>query len=196
MGNGCELPPVERAKGLSPLRCANKSNEGKEIMSVDLAQMNRIHDLENEIDHAQMELKAIKERRTELVTELPEFTALETAQAAVKEAAVKLKLAIQDNRELNALHVEQGEVRYLLHDLKEMLSHHLVAYHDDTGRDVVRDREARNRHIELSARLSKPGKRVLDQERLPLGLSRHFGAKVEIPEAPTSKQLELIQENK
>lgn len=127
---------------------------------------------------------------------MDEFTALEEAQQAVKEAAAWLKMAIQDNREPNKLDVDRGEVAYMLCDLREILSHHLVAYHEDTGRDVVKDREARNRHIELTAKLSKPRKRVLDQERLHLGLSRHFGAKVEIPEAPAIKQLELIQETK
>ncbi|WP_026536952.1 hypothetical protein [Arthrobacter sp. 9MFCol3.1] len=103
-------------------------------MSLDIAQMNRIHELEKEIDQATADLKAIKERRTELVTELPEFAVLTEAQAAVKEAAVRLKLAIQDDRELGRLAVERGEVAYLLHDLKEQHSHSLIAYTQDTGR--------------------------------------------------------------
>jgi hypothetical protein len=163
-------------------------------MSVDMAQLQRIHSLEGETHVAELELKAIKERRTELVIELPEFKDLEQAQAAVKAAAVKLKLAIQDNRELNALYVERGEMAYHLHDLKEMHSHHLTAYTQDTGRDVIKDAQGRNRHIDLYARLSKPGKRVLDQAKLPF--SQHSGKRVAIPEAPAKKQLELIQENK
>lgn len=135
-------------------------------MSVDLEKLQRIHSLEGEIFATELELKAIKERRTELVTDLPEFTELEQAQAALRAASVKLKLAIRDNRELNALYVERGEVAYHLHDLKDMLSHHLTAYHQDTARDVIKDAQGRNRQIELSARLSKPSKRVLDQTRM------------------------------
>lgn len=46
-----------------------------------------------------------------------------------------------------------------------------MAYHEDTGRDVVKDHESRNRQIELKAKLGKP---TLDQARLPLGFGRHF----------------------
>jgi hypothetical protein len=44
-----------------------------------------------------------------------------------------------------------------LRDLKEMLSHQLVAYHEDTGRDVAKDHTSRNRQIELGPKLGKPG---------------------------------------
>ncbi|MDQ0672962.1 hypothetical protein QFZ36_000523 [Pseudarthrobacter siccitolerans] len=163
-------------------------------MAIDMAQVNRIHSLEGEIHVAELELKAIKERRTELVTDLPEYKELEVAQAAVKAASVKLKLAIQDDRELSVLHVDRGEVAYHLHDLREMLSHHLAAYAQDTARDVIKDFQGRNRQIEISAKLSKPGKRVLDQAKLPF--SQHFGVRQVIGEAPAAKQLELMQENK
>ncbi|MDN4611457.1 hypothetical protein [Arthrobacter burdickii] len=163
-------------------------------MSVDLAQLQRIHSLEGEIAAAELELRAVKERRTELITELPEFKDLENVRGMLRTAEVKLKLAIRDDRELNALYEQRGEVSYHLHDLRDMLSHHLVAYHPDTGRDVVKDSSARNRQIELSARLSKPGKRVMDQTKL--SFSQHFGVRVAIPEAPVAKQLELTQEKK
>lgn len=160
-------------------------------MAVDMAQLQRIYELEGEIQGAELALKAIKERRTELVTDLPAFTALDDAQQAVKEAAVRLKLAIQDNRELSALYVERGEVAYHLHDLKEMHSHHLTAYTQDTGRDVIKDALGRNRHIDLYARLSKPSKRVLDQAKLPF--AQHFGVRQVIAEAPVAKQLQLTE---
>jgi hypothetical protein len=40
--------------------------------------------------------------------------------------------------------------------LREILSHQLVAYHEDTGQDVVKDHESMNRQIELKAKLGKP----------------------------------------
>jgi hypothetical protein len=54
------------------------------------------------------------------------------------------------------------EAKFHRRDLGEILSHHLVAYHEDTGRDVIRDMESRNRKIELKAKLGKP---ALDQPR-------------------------------
>jgi hypothetical protein len=71
-------------------------------------------------------------------------------------------------------------------NLGEILSHHLVVYHDETGRDVIKDREATTRAIEFKAKIGKP---TLDQPRLPLGgpnkyLGQHFpipmGMKVEV----------------
>jgi hypothetical protein len=75
--------------------------------------------------------------------------------------------------------------------LREIPSHHLVAYHEDTGRDVVKGIDARTRQIELRAKLGKP---ALDQARLPLGLSRHLGQHVEIPAAPAPQHLEVTPE--
>jgi hypothetical protein len=88
-------------------------------------------------------------------------------------------LAIRNDSELNRLEVEIGEAKFHRRDLGEILSHHLVAYHEDTGRDVVRDMENRNRKIEFKAKLGKP---ALDQPRLPIGQSQHFGRHISIPE--------------
>jgi hypothetical protein len=162
-------------------------------MSVDLAQLQRIHDLETEIMTAELYVKAIRQQRTDLVADLPEYRALKEAQAALHAAEVNLKLAIQDDHELNRLKVDKGEAMYQLRDLKEQLSHNLTAYMEDTGRDVIKDSQARNRHIDLYARLSKPGKRVLDQTKM--SFSQHFGVRQPIPETPAVKQLELLKEN-
>jgi hypothetical protein len=68
------------------------------------------------------------------------------------------------------------EAKFRRRDLGEILSHHLVAYHEDTGRDGVRDMEDCNRKIEFKARLGKP---ALDQPRLPF--SQHIGRHFPIP---------------
>jgi hypothetical protein len=63
--------------------------------------------------------------------------------------------------------------------LGEILSHHLEAYHEDIGRDVIRHMESRNRKIEFKAKLGKP---ALDQPRLPLaGPSKYLGQHFSIP---------------
>jgi hypothetical protein len=147
-------------------------------MAVDMHALNNIHRLEVEIAAAIQSVKALLERREEIITDLAEYQALDEALVAVSEARALLKIAIRDNRQLNGLEVEIAEARFKLRDEREMLSHHLVVYTQDTGRDVLKDHEARTRQIELRAKL---GKRALDQERLPLGLSKHYGAHVEIP---------------
>ncbi|BCW78308.1 hypothetical protein NicSoilC5_03270 [Arthrobacter sp. NicSoilC5] len=56
----------------------------------------------------------------------------------------------------------------------------------------MQDSDGRNRKIELTAKLSRANKRVLDQTKM--SFSQHFGNRIAIPEAPAAKQL-LITEN-
>lgn len=148
-------------------------------MSIDMQQLAAIHRIETEVEESVRAVKELLEQRTALIEDLYEYTRLEEALAAVKEARVRLNLALRDNRELAKLEVDIAEARFSLRDEREILSHHLVVYTQDTGRDVVKDHEARTRQIELKAKL---GKRALDQERLPLGLNKHLGEHVAIPD--------------
>jgi hypothetical protein len=160
-------------------------------MAVDMEQLQRIHRIEGEVKAAEQSVKELKQQRLDLILELPEYQALQDALAAVREAKALLKIAIRDDRELNALEVERAEEAFKLRDLREILSHHLVAYHEDTGRDVVKGIDARTRQIELKARLGKP---TLDQARLPLGFGRHFGQHVDIPTPPPAQHLDVTPE--
>ena len=148
-------------------------------MAVDMQQLQAIHHRETEIDESVKSIKALQDQRSDLIEDLDEYKALEEALATAREARVRLKIAIRDNRELARVEVEAAEERFRLRDLREILSHHLVVYTQDTGRDVVKDREAHNRQIELRAKL---GKWALDQVRLPLGINRHLGQHIAIPE--------------
>lgn len=148
-------------------------------MAVDITMLHAIHRIENEIDDSVKAVKALLEQRNTLVEDLDEYKALEDALAAVKICRERLKIAIRDNRELNGVEVDIAEAKFKLRDEREILSHHLVVYTQDTGRDVVKDHESRTRQIELKAKL---GKRALDQERLPLGLSKHLGEHIAIPD--------------
>src|SRR3954451_10930732 len=106
-------------------------------MSVNMEQLERIHRIETEIDQSVKAAKTLLEQKAELIEDLDEYKALEDALAAVKEARVRLRLAIGDNRELAKVEVDTAEERFKLRDLREILSHHLVVYTQDTGRDVV-----------------------------------------------------------
>ncbi len=148
-------------------------------MAADIVLIQAIHRIETELADSVKGVKALIEQRSDLITDLDEFKALEDALAAVKAARYKLRLAIQDNRELNKLEVDISEAKFKKRDLGEILSHHLVVYTKDTGRDVVRDRDGLTRQIELKA---KEGKPTLDQPRLPLGINRHLGERQAIPD--------------
>lgn len=150
-------------------------------MAVDMQALQAIHRIETEMEESAKAVKVLLEQRSDMITELDEYKALAAALAAVKAARSRLKIAIGDNRELNKLEVDIAEAKFKKRDLGEILSHHLVVYTQDTGRDVVKDHAARTRQIELKAKLGKP---TLDQTRLPLGINRHLGERQAIPEGP------------
>jgi hypothetical protein len=152
--------------------------KGNDVVSMDLEQTNRIIAIDVELETSTREIKRLSDIRKGLIEDLPEYQALEAAVMAVRECRERLRLAIRDNRELAKVEVDTAEERFKLRDLREILSHHLVVYTQDTGRDVVKDHEAHTRQIELKAKL---GKRALDQARLPLGINKHLGQHVEIP---------------
>jgi hypothetical protein len=146
-------------------------------MAVDLQQLNEIHQLENEVDQARGGVKALVDSRTSLIEGLPEYQALEEARAALEAAKAKFKIAVRDNRDVAKLDVEIAEARFDLRDLREILSNTLVLYTQQTGKVVIKEHD-RTRQIELRARISK---RLLGQERLPLGINRHLGEHFPIP---------------
>jgi hypothetical protein len=147
------------------------------MMPVDLQQLNEIHRLEGEVDQARAGVKARIEQRTSLIEGLTEYQALEEAQAALESAKARFKIAVRDNREVAKLDVEIAEARFDLRDLREILSNTLVLYTQQTGKVVLKEHD-RTRQIELRARISK---RLLGQERLPLGINRHLGQHFPIP---------------
>jgi hypothetical protein len=146
-------------------------------MPIDLQQLNEIHRLEGEVDQARGGIKRLVRDRVDLIEALPEYQALEEARAAVEAAKAKLKIAVRDNRDLAKIDVEIAEARFDLRDLREILSHTLVLYTQQTGNVVIKEHD-RTRQIELRARISK---RLLGQERLPLGPDKYLGQHFPIP---------------
>jgi hypothetical protein len=154
-------------------------------MSVDMQQLQAIHHLQGEVSEADREVKTLVDDYEQQLADLPEQQAVSDAEQALKEARDRLKITIASDPDLAKLADRIDEAKFHRRDLGEILSHHLVAYHEDTGRDVIRDMESRNRKIEFKAKLGKP---ALDQPRLPLGgpnkyLGQHFpipvGMKIE-----------------
>jgi hypothetical protein len=154
-------------------------------MAVDLQQLQAIHHLQGEVSDADREVKTLVEDYEQQLADLPEQQAVDEAERALKEARDRLKITIASDADLAKLADRIDDAKFRRRDLVEILSHHLVVYHDETGRDVIKDREATTRAIEFRAKLGKP---TLDQPRLPLGgpnkyLGQHFpipvGMKVE-----------------
>jgi CRISPR/Cas system CMR subunit Cmr4 (Cas7 group RAMP superfamily) len=149
-------------------------------MSVDLQQLQAIHHLQGEVSEADREVKTLVEDYEQQLADLPEQQAVDEAERALKEARDRLKITIASDSELAELADQIDEAKFKRRDLGEILSHHLVVYHDETGRDVIKDREATTRAIEFKAKLGKP---TLDQPRLPLaGPNRYLGQHFPIPE--------------
>ena len=151
-----------------------------------MQQLQSIHHLQGEVSEAEREVKTLVEDYEQQLADLPEQQAVDEAERALKEAKALLKLTIVSDPDLAKLSDRIDEAKFKRRDLGEILSHHLVVYHDETGRDVIKDREATTRSIEFKAKLGKP---TLDQPRLPLAgpnkyLGQHFpitvGMKVEV----------------
>ena len=142
-------------------------------MAVDLQQLQAIHHLQGEVGDADREVKTLVEDYEQQLADLPEQQAVDEAERALKEARDRLKITIASDADLAKLADRIDEAKFRRRDLVEILSHHLVVYHDETGRDVIKDREATTRAIEFKAKLGKP---TLDQPRLPLaGPSKYLG---------------------
>ena len=129
-------------------------------MSVDMAQLAQIHHLQGEVSEADREVKTLVEDYEQQLADLPEQQAVDEAERALKEARDRLKITIASDPDLAKLADRIDEAKFHRRDLGEILSHHLVAYHDETGRDVIKDRKATTRAIEFKAKLGKP---ALDQ---------------------------------
>jgi hypothetical protein len=193
MDGGDELPPPQRVQPVPAMHrpgAADKSNqEGKVKMSVNLEQLQRIQDLMDEFIATKRELKDINRA----IAELPEAVALKEAEAALVAATENLRLAMKNDRDYARLAVQKGDMVWHLRDLKDQLSNHIRAYHEDSGRDVVPDR-AKVPHAIVATYSLEWKKPALDQPKLPL--SQHFGVRQVIGEAPAARQLQIIQENK
>lgn len=148
-------------------------------MSVDLAQQARIQQIDTDLLEANRTVKTLVEAREALLADVPEYQTLLDAERAVEEAKERLKLATRDMTDLAKIEVDLAEARFDQRDLREQYSHHLIAYIQETGREVVRDRDGVNHAIELRAKKGKP---ALDQPRLPLGINKHLGQRQPIPE--------------
>ena len=147
-------------------------------MTVDIQQLQAIHHLQGEVSEADREVKTSLRTTSSSWPICPSNKPSDEAEQALKEARDRLKITIATDPDLAKLADRIDEAKFHRRDLGEILSHHLVAYHEETGRDVIRDMETRNRKIEFKARLGKP---ALDQPRLPLGINRHLGQHFPIP---------------
>jgi NADPH:quinone reductase-like Zn-dependent oxidoreductase len=97
----------------------------------DLQLLQAIHRIESELDQVSREVKQLEGGRVALIANLPESRALAEALRALYEA--RLRIAVRENREGNKLEVDLAEVRFKRRDLKDIHSHHLVVYTQDTG---------------------------------------------------------------
>jgi hypothetical protein len=148
-------------------------------MAVDLQQLQAIHQLQGEVSEADRAVKTLVEDYEQQLADLPEQQAVDEAERVLKEARDRLKITINSDPDLAKLADRIDEAKFQRRDLGEILSHHLVVYHDETGRDVIKDREATTRAIEFKAKIGKP---TLDQPKLPLaGPNKYLGQHFPIP---------------
>lgn len=162
-------------------------------MPVDMDLINNIHRVESDISETQSKIKTIRQERKEAIEEIPEYAGVLQLAEQLKAARESLKDVIQEDPSLAATDNELDELKFKLKDLVEILSHHLVVYFQDTGREVVTDSFGDTRQIDFKAKL---GAEALDQEKLPFEqLEEDNNVQIEIAETRDGKTT-IIKEGK
>lgn len=126
-----------------------------------------IRRVETDIHDTKDRIKVLAETRKANIAELPEYTQLAELLAQVVKARQELKSAVKGDTDISKMGSELEKERFKLTDLKEMLSHHLVLYREQSKNAYIEQEESTKvRPIILSAKLGKP---EYHQEALPIG---------------------------
>lgn len=118
--------------------------------------------VDNEIKDTKNKLRDRRADVKQMIEELPEFAQLQEIMEQVVAAKNELKGAIAADKDVQVAAADVEDIAFKLRDLKEILSHHLVAYYEETGKKFIIE-GVDDRPIILSAKL---GKREPHQESM------------------------------
>jgi len=110
-------------------------------MAVDLQQLQEIDRIESEVDQGRAGVQQLVQSWLDLIEGLPEYKALEEAKAAVEEAKARLKIAVRDTARWPSWTLRSLRPGFDLRDLREILSHTVVMYTQQTGKAVLKEHD-------------------------------------------------------
>lgn len=114
-----------------------------------------IHRVDQEITETKKVLKDREGDLQDLVESFPEFKALQEAQQALDLAKHNLKTKLEGTQGYTVLKEEVADTKFKLRDLKDILSHHVVAYYKETGKDQLDEGKSMAREVIVKGRLGK-----------------------------------------
>lgn len=117
--------------------------------------LDAIHRVMGEITETKASVKKFKQDSTDVLEQNDEYRQLrdELKELAAKRA--KLKEIMQADKDYMTLAGELEELRFKLKDLQEILSHHLVAYYNETQDTQIKDPSGEVHQVVITAKISR-----------------------------------------
>lgn len=127
------------------------------------AQLTSIQRVEEETSDIKAEIKTLRDRREELLSEYAEYDIVQNLAAQLKEAKNKLKEVTAANEDIVSIEAELKEKKLKQRDLKEILSYNVAAYRRTANSDYLPHPSDNRlvRPIFLSGKLGKPEARAV-----------------------------------
>jgi hypothetical protein len=126
-------------------------------MAADMELIESIRRVEQDIRQARDEQKELNTEFVEAIKELPEYEDVQTAARILQERRTDLAAAIKRDEECEMLRSQLDEGNAKMKDLREILSHNLVRYHESAQSTSLPEAESKKvRQIILTAKLGQP----------------------------------------
>lgn len=140
-------------------------DETTSIPNGDEGILQQIHRTDQEIEAAKADLKKVSEAIQDCVENTKEYKEIQELKDLIKTKQADLKGSLQMDRQYNRMTEEKAELQFKLKDLKEILSHHLIRYNQETQEVQVpiASSQTKAKQLIITAKL---GKEEYYQERM------------------------------
>lgn len=108
-----------------------------------------------EISETKGQVKTVRDHSKDVLEQNDEYRKLQEELQELTKKRAELKKVMQDDKDYQKLATELEEFRFKLKDLQEILSHHLVAYYNETQNTEFQDSNGETHTINLTAKLGR-----------------------------------------
>ncbi|HSX41117.1 MAG TPA: hypothetical protein VLF21_00560 [Candidatus Saccharimonadales bacterium] len=115
-----------------------------------------VHRVMEEMDEVRNQIKVMRDNLKDVLLQNQEYQKL---QEEIKELTAKRQQAkklLEADRDFQTVNSELEELKFKQKDLAEIMSHHLVAYYNETQDTQIKDKDGEVRQVILSAKIGKP----------------------------------------
>lgn len=108
-----------------------------------------------EIGEAKREVKVVRDNVNDVLEQNDEYKTLKEELKVLTEKRALMKKVMADDKDYQKLATDLEELRFKLKDLQEILSHHLVAYYNETQNTEIKDADGEVHTLVLSAKIGR-----------------------------------------